>query len=139
MEPSNLLEIRKNNFIRMRKLAEQQVKLINSGSGRMEELFLLIDKRERLKNEIDADSKKYNSLARKSRDNKFADKSRTINLEITEVIESIRDLDKKVEDFVTGKKNAFIQDIARIKKGRRAVRSYGNRGTNSPRFIESKG
>jgi len=138
LEPNDLLEIRKNNFLRLRKLAEQQEKIVEE-PDRMDEFLGLMSKRESLINEIETDAKKYDSLVKKRNKGNLMGKSRAINLEISEIIESIQELDKRIERFVIEGKQSILNDISRLRKGRKAVKSYGIKGYNNPRFLDSKG
>ena len=64
----------------------------------------------------------------------------TINREITEVIESIMDIDKKIEQLVGEKKDNFLKEIKGFKKVRTAVKSYGNKKKQvESRFIKTVG
>lgn len=139
MEATDILEIKKDNFKKMKRLAEEQEKIALSHDSRMKEFLILSDKRERLRNEIDSDNKKYDALSLGNSRKEDREKTRSINMEIYEIIESIQELDERIERLVTEKKNNILKDISRLRKGQNAVRSYGQRAKNQPRFLERRG
>jgi hypothetical protein len=135
VEADDLLEINCNMFKEMKRLAEIQEKLV--GEDQMDKYLELVNKRERLKGDISKNNKRYNSLVKKGPAENA--KRKNIAGEITEVIKSIQELDKRIEDLILQDKKRLISDISRIRKGRKSVRSYRRKTENIPRFIERKG
>ena len=132
-----LLEIKKNNFDKIKSLAEEQEKLINDDL--MQDYLQLMAKRERLKNGIDSDDKKYRFVFEQA-DRKEREMAKSINRDISEVIESIMDIDKRIEKLVSEKKKEVLDEIKGLKKGRTAVKGYGQKkGQVQPRFIKTIG
>ena len=132
-----LLEIKKNNFKKIKSLANQQEELVLS--DRMQEYLYLSAKRDRIKNEIESDHKKYSSVFEKA-DRKERKMAMTINKEISEVIESIMDIDKRIEKLISEKRTEVLDEIKGLKKGRTAVKGYGSKKAQpQPRFIKTVG
>ena len=132
-----LLEIKKNNFEKIKKLADEQEKLICDDS--IQDYLYLLEERDSIRNEIDSDYKKYRHIF-KNAGKKEREMATTINREIFEVIESIMDVDKRIEQLVSEKKKDVLDEIKGLKKGRTAVKGYGNKqAQRQARFIKTIG
>lgn len=137
MNTIDVLEKKKIDFRKIKNLADHQRETVLC--DRIQEFLLLSDKREHIKNEIESEHKKYGYLFEKA-DKKERETAMTINREIAEVIESIMDVDKKIEQLVSEKKNSFLKEIKELKKVRTAVKGYGNKKAPAyPRFIKTVG
>ena len=132
-----ILEIKKNNFEKIKTLAQQQEKLVCEDL--IHEYLQLSAKRDLLKNEIDSNDRKYRYLSENA-DGKEREMAVSINREISDVIESIMDADKRIEQLVSEKKKETLGEIKGLKKGRTAVKGYGDKKARSqPRFIKTLG
>ena len=132
-----LLESKKDNFEKIKDLAVRQEKLVNDDL--MRDYLQLSEKREHLKNEIDAENKKYRHLV-EGAGKKEKEKATSINRKISEVIESIIDVDKRIEKLVNEKKKDVLDEIKSLKMGKTAVKGYGNKKAQAqPRFIKTVG
>ena len=132
-----LLEAKKNKFQEIKVLADKQEKLVCEGL--MQEYLQLSAKRDLIKNEIDADNKKYGYIFEKA-DRKDREMAMSINREISEVIESIMDIDKRIEKLISEKRTEVLDEIKGLKKGRTAVKGYGSKKAQAqPRFIKTVG
>lgn len=132
-----LLEIKKNNFEKIKTLADEQKKLICVDL--IQDYLHLAVKREHIKNEIDSDNKKYRYVFERA-DRKEREMAMSINREISEVIESIMDVDKRIEQLVSEKKKDVLDEIKGLRKGRTAVKGYGSKKAHAqPKFIKTVG
>ena len=132
-----LLEMKRNNFKKIKTLADQQEKVVCDNL--MQEYLQLSVKRDYLKNEIDSDNKKYRHVFEKA-DRKEKEMAMSINRDISDVIESIMDVDKRIEQLVNEKKKDVLDEIKGIKKGRTAVKGYRHKKAQAqPRFIKTVG
>ena len=132
-----LLEIKKNNFEKIKTLAGEQEKFVSDDL--IEDYLHLSVKRDRIKNEIDSDNKKYRYLF-KNADRKESKMAMSINKDISEVIESIMDIDKRIEQLISEKKKDVLDEIKGLKKGRTAVKGYGKKKAQTEaRFIKTVG
>ena len=132
-----LLEQKKNNFKKIKTLADQQERMVCD--DHMQEYLQLSVKRDLIKNEIDADNKKYRYIFENA-GKKEREMTMPINREISEVIESIMEADKRIERLVSENKKDIVEEIKGLKKGRTAVKGYGNKKTQKhPRFIKTVG
>lgn len=133
----DLLEIKKNNFEKIKSLADEQEKLICDDL--MQDYLNLLEKRDSIQNEIDSDYRKYRHIFKRA-GKKEREMTITINREISEVIESIMGVDKRIEQLVSEKKKDILDEIKGLKKGRSAVKGYGNKKAQSQaRFIKTVG
>ncbi len=137
MNTIDLLKIKRKNFEKIKSIADRQEGLVID--DHIQEYLVLSAKRDLLKNEIESDHKKYRPVFEKA-DRKEKEMAMIINREISEVIESIMDIDKKIELMLTEKKNSYINEVKGLQKARTAVKSYGNRKKQpDPRFIKTVG
>ena len=132
-----ILELKKINFEKIKSVADQQEKLVCDGL--MQDYLQLSVKRDRIKNEIDSDSKKYRYGFEKAA-KKEREMAMSINKDISEVIESIMDVDKRIEQLINEKKKDVIDEIKGLKKGRTAVKGYSSKKKHiQARFIKTVG
>ena len=132
-----LLETKKNKFEKIKTLADQQEKFVCDNL--LQEYLQLFAKRDLIKNEIESDNKKHRYIFEKS-DRKDREMAMSINREISEIIESIMDIDKRIEQLVNEKRTEVLDEIKGLKKGRTAVNGYGNKKAQTqPRFIKTVG
>lgn len=133
----DLLEIKKNNFEKIKTLADEQEKLICDDL--MQDYLHLMEERDNIQNEIDSDYRKYRQIFKRA-DKKEREMAKTINRDISEVIESIMGVDKRIEQLVSEKKKDILDEIKGLKKGRTAVKEYGNKKAQpQARFIKTVG
>jgi hypothetical protein len=132
-----VLEKKKENFIKIKYIALQQEELLSD--DQLDEFLSLWEKRERIRKEIESDQKKYKSAFDRA-DKRERGMAVSFNNEISVVIESIMDVDKRVEQLVREKREGLLGEIKDIKKGRTAVNSYGSKkGPVYSRFIKTVG
>ncbi|MGD9159931.1 MAG: hypothetical protein PVG39_16060 [Desulfobacteraceae bacterium] len=132
-----LLESKKNNFLKIKTLADQQEKFLCDDL--MQDYLRLFEKRDHVKNEIDSDDKKYRYVFKEA-GRKEREMAMSVNREISEVIESIMDVDKRIEQLISEKKKDVLDEIKGLKKGKTAVKGYGNKKAQAqPRFIKTVG
>lgn len=137
MEATDILLMNYNLFQKMKVLAEKQEKVIFD--EHMDEFNNLTSQRERIKREITANSRQYESEMKNLSHEKGNKKIRTISVEISELIKSIQETDKRIEEFITSRKVALLDDIKNIKKGQSAIRRYANGSNKNSRFLDRKG
>lgn len=131
------LEKKRDDFYKIKDIAVQQEELLSNEE--LDEFLSLWEKRELIRKEIDSDQKKYRSALERA-DKREREMAESLNREISEVIESIMAVDKRVEELVREKREVFLCDIKGLKKGRTAVKSYGNKkGPVNSRFIKTIG
>jgi hypothetical protein len=131
------LEKKKDNFLKIKNIADQQEGIISD--EQVEEYLLLWEKRDHIRKEIESDNKIFKSSVDRA-DKREREMASKLNREISEVIESIMDVDKRVEQLVKEKRENFLSEIRGIKKGRTAVKSYGiKKGPVYSRFIKTVG
>jgi len=124
-------------FIKMRELAIKQRELVSD--GQIDAFFDLSSQRERLQNEISANKEKYEGYMDNNRDLLTGQKTRAISMEIADVIQSIQDIDMKIEEFIMEKRGGLLSEIKGLRQGQKALKGYGGQSAKTPRFIDRNG
>lgn len=137
MDSADILNANCNLFKKMRDLAEKQEELI--AEGQMDEFNSLLNQREHLQKEIMANARKYDAETRNIVHERRDQKAMRITMEISEIIKSIQETDKKIEGLITSKKDIFLNDIENIKKGQKAVSRYGGGRRKVNKFLDRRG
>ena len=132
LESYDLLEKNRALFFKMKELAMEQEKLILD--DQVEGFLNLSIQREHLQNEITENNEEYKSPVKE-----VDDKGKTITLEISDVIHSIQEIDRKIEEFITQKKDSIASDIKGYRKGQKALKSYFGQSTKRNKFINRAG
>ena len=126
-------------YRRMKDLAAQQQSCLSE--DRMDLFHQLANQREQLRLQITTNEKKRESLLKDSSANIQGAPARSLVTDIADVIRSIQEIDRKTEEFVFLRREAFLSELGSLRKGRKAVRGYGGKtgGTGPARFIDRKG
>ncbi len=136
LRPSRSLDL----FRKMRLLAEEQRGLVMNQQGFELRRFLdLAAHRERLQNEISADTAKQIPSEGSGNGPSTNTSSVPSAPEIAEVIRSIKEVDREIEDFLAQRCEALYLEIRSIRQGRAAMRGYGAKPSRPPRFIDKEG
>ena len=120
-------------FLKMKELVAKQEKL--ASDDEMDKFFDLNSQRERLMRKISANNQRLgigNGLDR-------GEEAKALSMEINDVIESIQEMDRRVEEFINEEKGKLLSDIKRMRKGQKAVKGYVRKSPKSPKFISRKG
>jgi hypothetical protein len=137
MESTDILIMNCNLFKKMKDLAEKQEKFIFD--DQLDEFNNLLNQREHIRKEITANTRKYESGIQNIPLKRQSQKVLTISQEISDIIRSIQETDKRIEDLIISKKDVFMNDVKNIRKGQNAVRSYGGARQKVNRFIDRSG
>lgn len=138
MEVHELMSGNHKLFKEMNELAEKQELLISE--DRIDEFLDLMKQRERIKENISRNNWRYNSIVKKNHHGGTSMvRQDPIFSEIENVIKSIRETDKRIEDLISDRKNRLFYEIKAMRKSQKAAESYGRGPSRSPRFIDRKG
>ena len=137
MESAEILIINCSLFKKMKDLAEKQEKFIFD--DKIDEFNNLLNQREQIRKEITANTGKYESGIKNIPIKRQSQKVLTISREISDVIRSIQETDKRIEELIISKKDVFMNDVKNIRKGQNAIRSYGGVRQKINRFINRSG
>lgn len=137
MEPTDILIMNCNLFKKMRELAERQEKVIFD--DQIDEFNNLANQREGLSREITANSRRYESETKNIYHKRENQKAKALSTEISAIIRSIQETDKKIEKAIIAGKDALMNDIKNIKKGQKAVKSYGGGINRLNKFMDRNG
>ena len=137
MPSSDILKVNRDLFKKMKEIALKQEEHISGDA--IGKFIDLSRKRERLQREISANNRRSSNIAKKDEDGRNKEKNDQISMEIVDVIKSIQETDQRIEKFIIEKKEDVLLDINKIRKGRKAIKGYGERPVNSPKFIKKRG
>ena len=129
MESNNLLDRNRELFKEMKELAVKQEKLISE--DQIGNFLSLSNRREGLRHEISRNNNRYARLGKKEKD--------ALSRDIADVIRSIQEVDQRIEKFILEKREDLLNEVKKMRKGRKALKSYGRKSKTSPRFITRKG
>jgi len=121
----------------MKELAGKQEKLISD--DRIYEFLDLSSRRERLQQEISTNYGRYKKATDNRPDLRVEDKTNNLSMEIANVIQSIQEMDRKIERFIDEKKDALFLEMKGFRKGRKASKGYRGQSIKSPRFMDREG
>ena len=129
-----------NLFRKMRLLAEKQRGLVaNQEDFELTRFLDLAAQREHLQNEIAAETAKTVASADPVNETDINTKPVALAPEITEVIRSIKGIDREIEVFLSERREALYREIKNIRQGRSAIRGYRAKTSKPPRFIDKEG
>lgn len=137
MEHTNILMMNYNLFKKMKDLAERQEKVIFD--GQTDDFNDLMAQREDIRKEITANTRKYDAEMKNIFPENQDPKIKTISMEISDIIRSIQETDRKIEKLIISKKDALTNDIRNIRKGQNAVKSYKGARQKINRFLDRNG
>jgi seryl-tRNA synthetase len=137
MESADILIISRSLFKKMKDLAEKQENLIFD--DQIDEFNNLLNQREQIRKEITANTGEYESGIKNIPTKRLSQKVLTLSQEISDVIRSIQETDKRIEELIISKKDIFMNDVKNIRKGQNAVRSYGGVRQKINKFIDRNG
>ena len=136
MKSTDLLHKNRFLFDEMKKLAIRQEKCVSQ--DQMAEFLNLSNRRESLRREISKNNDQYGPIVEKGspRGEKSDD---TLNREIRDVIQSIQEVDRRVEKFILERRNSLMHQARRLRRGKKAVKGYGKKGVKTSKFLNKKG
>ena len=137
MKSNELLSETLRLFIKMRELAMKQRELVLD--NQIDAFLDLSSRRERLQNEISANREKYKGCMEHNSNRLSDQKTGAISMEIADLIQSIQDTDIKIEEFITEKRKELFSEIKGLRQGRKALKGYGGKSGENPRFIDQHG
>lgn len=137
MEPTDILDRNRHLFAEMEKLAVKQEKCISE--DQVVEFLKLADRRERLRREISKNNEQYGSMIKKGPARGLKNSRDLMKNEIHHVIRSIQEVDRRVEKMILEKRGHLMHEAQQLKKGKKAVKGYGKKASDIPRFLSRKG
>ena len=134
---TDLLEINRGLFVRMKELALDQERLI--ADDQIKEFLDLMHRRDRLQNEIEKNTMKLRSLAKKRSCRQEEQKNDVISREIAIVIQSIQDIDQRIEGCLSANKETLLSEIKGFRQGQKALKGYGGHQMKKSKFFSTMG
>ena len=127
-------------FREMRLLALRQRGLVTDQEDFELTHFLdLAAQREHLQNEIAAETTQQMASEASVMGPSRKATSVPLAAEITEVIRSIKEIDRQIQESFSERRDALHLEIKNIRQGRNAMRGYGAKTPKRPRFIDKEG
>lgn len=130
-----LLEKNIRLFMKMKDLASEQQSCLEE--DRLDAYFHLSRQREHLRSQVTLNEKTAGSLAKRSRQG-LAPTARKHAMEIMGIIRLIQGIDTHIKEILIRKKESLASEIRDLKKGRQAVKGYGQRSSKPAKFIDRK-
>jgi len=137
MEPADIMMMNYDLFKRMKELAEKQELVI--ADDQMDEFNRLFDQREHIREEITANSRRYGIEMKNASYKRKDQKVNDISMDISDMIRSIQETDKRIEELIISRKDLLMDDIKNIKKGQSALKGYGGVPKKTNRFLDRNG
>jgi hypothetical protein len=137
MEDINILNENLILFKKMKDLSEKQEKVIDD--ERLDDFVGILSQREKIKKEITENFRRYSSEIKGVMPKKGNHAGKNISSEISDIIRSIRETDKRIEATISSKKDLLMNDINKIRKGQKALKGYGGGPNKTNRFLNKKG
>lgn len=137
MEPTDLLNQNRLLFTEMKKLATKQEELILK--DQVVAFLKISNRREHVKREISKNNEQYGSIIKKGSSKSLKNSQDMLNREISDLIRSIQEVDRRVEKMILEKRDQLIQDARNLKTGKKALKGYGKKAPDIPRFLSRKG
>ena len=123
-------------FKKMKTLALDQEQCVMD--DRLDDFMSHAEKRNGIMDEISIIYQKYREIPNKNRKKGAKTFENSLSLEISEMIQSIQDTDKRIEELLKRNKNGLFDEIRSFKKGKNAIKGYGEKGKKIPRFIDRR-
>ncbi len=129
---------KRDMFLEMEAIARRQKDMVTE--DRMDRFLELSRQREELQQRISSFRPRAERFIGGLHDASGNGRVRALKEDVTRVIQSIQDIDRQIEAFVSEKRDGLLHDIRGLRKGRKAVKGYGGRAApRPPRFIDTKG
>jgi len=127
-------------FRKMRRLAERQKGLVaNEEDFKLTRFLDLTAQREHLQAEISAATPQPMTPEGFAEGSPPKRPSAPLAPEIAEVIHSIKEVDREIEELLSERREALYLEIKNIRQGRNAMRGYRGKTSKRPRFIDKEG
>ena len=137
MEHLNLLNRNSDLFKKMKLLALDQEQLILN--DKIDDFMNLVSKRRKIKEEISSNRRRYEKILIRQGNKEAKSGETSVSKEIAEVIQSIQETDKRIEELLNRNKDSLFEEIRSLKNGKRVLKGYSGKGQKSPRFIDQRG
>jgi len=137
MKQSDYLYEKRDLFLEMKDIAQRQMDMATE--DRMDRFLELSKQREGLQHKISTGATLAKGRIDRSPDAPGNGRARSIADDVTRIIQSIQDIDRQIETFVSENRDRLLNDIRGLRKGQKALKGYGGRTKRNPRFIDTEG
>jgi hypothetical protein len=134
MDSNHILMTNCSLFKKMRELAERQEAVLTD--DKMDEFNDLQNQRDLIKREVTANTNRYISETGKGSHKKISPGIKSLSMEISDIIKSIQETDRRIEASITARKNILQDEIKNLRKGQNAVKRYGGGPKKISRFFD---
>ena len=121
-------------FKKIKELADRQKDLLLK--DRLDSFLSLLTQRNQIQRKIDKENRLMEKESKHSNSEPLRDNGGSVALQITDVISSIQETDKKIEEMILKRKSDLIGEIRDLRQGKKVVRGYGAKTGYAPKYID---
>ena len=121
-------------FKKIKELADRQKDLLLT--DRLDSFLSLLTQRNQIQRKIDKENKLEEKISQYSKSGTSGEKNGPVAFQIAEVISSIQETDKKIEEMILKRKSDLIGEIKDLRQGKKVVRGYGAKTGYVPKYID---
>ena len=121
-------------FKKIKELADRQKDLLLK--DRLDSFLSLLTQRNQIQRKIDKENRLMEKESKHSNSEPLRDNGGSVALQITDVISSIQETDKKIEEMILKRKSDLIGEIKDLRQGKKVVRGYGAKTGYVPKYID---
>ena len=121
-------------FKKIKELADRQKDLLLK--DRLDSFLSLLTQRNQIQRKIDKENRLMEKESKHSNSEPLRDNGGSVALQITDIISSIQETDKKIEEMILERKSGLISEIRALRHGKKVVRGYGAKTGYAPKYID---
>ena len=133
MKKNELLLKNRELFARMNEIMKKQEEAASADN--INDFLELSQKRERLQKNISSNIKENKKEAENEAREEAGKKYKRLGDEISEIIDSIRESDRRIEEILFIKRNILLKEIKGFRKSQNALKGYQRNRCKNPRFL----
>jgi hypothetical protein len=121
-------------FRKIKELADRQKELLLK--DRLDSFMSLLTQRNQIQRKIEKENTLAERTVKNSKSDSLREKNGPIALEISDVISSIQETDRKIEEMILKRKSSLTGEIRDLRQGKKGVKGYGSKPGYTPKYID---
>lgn len=121
-------------FKKIKELADRQRDLLLK--DRLDSFLSLLTQRNQIQRKIEKENKLLKKESKNSNSESLGENGGLVALQISDIISSIQETDKKIEEMILKRKSDLIGEIKDLRQGKKVVRGYGAKTHYAPKYID---